>query len=143
RPPAPVTLEGAVRFLEGAGARGTLELVGEELLALLRNGTPAEQIALVAPQLDRWRAPLETVLGTLGIPYAIESRLRLSSTPFGHALLSLLRFAWGSGGRRELYAFLRSPYSGLARTSVDFVEGRLRGRGVHAPERVEEETERL
>src|SRR5437763_6313973 len=64
RPPAPVPLEGAVRFLEGAGARGTLELAGEELLALLRDGTPAEQIALVAPQLERWRAPLETVLGT-------------------------------------------------------------------------------
>src|SRR5438045_2215374 len=53
RPPSPVPLDGAVRFLEGAGARGTLELAGEELLALLRDGTPAEQIALVAPQLHR------------------------------------------------------------------------------------------
>ena len=142
-PPPPVAIDGAVRFLEGAGVRGTLELVGEELLALLGDGTPAEQIALVVPAVDRWRAPLETVLGSLGIPYGVESRARLASTPFGHALLSLLRFAWTGVGRRELYAFLRSPYSGLGRASVDFVEGRLRGRAVHEPERVEAETERL
>src|SRR5205085_7147793 len=104
---------------------------------------PAEGIALVVPALEPWRAPVETVLGTLGVPYAVDGRPGLAATPFGHALVSLLRFAWGSGGRRELYAFLRSPYSGLARTSVDFVEGRLRGRGVHAPDRVEAETERL
>ena len=70
-------LDGAVRFFEGAGARGTLELVGEEVLALIRSGTPPEQIALVAPSLDGWRAPLETVLGALGVPYAVESRARL------------------------------------------------------------------
>src|SRR5213075_774061 len=29
--PEPVAIEGAVRFYEGAGARGALELVGEEL----------------------------------------------------------------------------------------------------------------
>ena len=55
----------------------------------------------------------------------------------------LLRFAWLDAGRRELFAFLRSPYSGLARSAVDFVEGRLRGRAIHTPERVEEETEKL
>ncbi len=139
RPP----IDGAVRFLEGAGARGTLELVGEELLALLRAGTPAASVAIVCPSLDRWRAPLDTVLSTLGVPYAVESRVRLPSTPLGHALLSLLRYAWLGGGRRELFAFLRSPYSGLGRGAVDFVEGRLRGRAIHTPERVEEETERL
>src|SRR5580765_3572828 len=87
-PAAPPEIDGAVRFFEGAGPRGTLELIGEEILGLLRSGTPAEQIALVAPALDGWRAPLETVLGGLGVPCSFESRVRLGNTPFGHALLS-------------------------------------------------------
>jgi ATP-dependent helicase/DNAse subunit B len=134
---------GAVRLLEGAGTRGTLELVASELLGLLREQTPAEQIALVVPSIDRWRGPLETVLGSLGIPYAVEEPVRLASTPLGQALQALLRFAWAGAPRRELFTFLRSPYSGLSRGSVDFVEGRLRGRAVHEPGRVKEETERL
>jgi ATP-dependent helicase/DNAse subunit B len=134
---------GAVRFLEGAGTRDTLELVAQEVLALLREGVPAERIALVVPSAERFRAPLETALAGLGVPYALESRRRLGSTPVGHALTSLLRFAWADGGRKEIFAFLRSPYSGLARSSVDYVEGRLRGRAVESPERVVEETERL
>ncbi len=63
-------LEGAVRFLEGAGSRGALELVGDEVLELVRAGTAPERIALVLPTLDRWRAPLETAFGTLGIPFS-------------------------------------------------------------------------
>ena len=142
-PPPPPEIDGAIRFLEGAGPRGTLELIGEEILGLLRSGTRAEQIALVAPALDGWRAPLETVLGGLGVPCSFESRVRLGNTPFGHALLQFLRYAWTDATRRELFAFLRSPYSGLARSSVDYVEGRLRGRAIHSPARVEEETEKL
>ena len=141
-PPAP-ELDAAVRFLEGAGSRGTLELVADEVVALLRSGTLAERIAIVVPSSDRWRRPLETVLGSLDVPYAFDARVRLDTTPFGHALLQLLRFAWQRGGRLELFSYLRSPYSGIGRASVDFVEGRLRGRAVHLPERVEEETERL
>lgn len=142
-PPAPPPLDAAVRFLEGAGTRGTLELVGEEVLALLRAGTPADGIALVCPSLEHRRGPLETVLGGLGIPFAYEGYVRLASTPYGHALLQLLRYAWLDGGRRELFNFLRSPYSGIGRSAVDFVEGRLRGRAIHTPARVEEEAERL
>jgi ATP-dependent helicase/DNAse subunit B len=142
-PPPPPELDAGVRFLEGAGTRGTLELVGDELVALLRGGVAAEQIALVAPSLEQWRAPLETVLGGLGVPYAIESRVRLGATPLGHALLQLLRYTWLDAGRRELFAFLRSPYSGLGRSAVDFVEGRLRGRAIQTPARVEEEAEKL
>ena len=141
-PQAP-PIDGAIRFFESAGKRGALELVGEELLALLRSGVAAEEIGIVCPSLERWQAPLETALGTLGVPYALEAYARFDKTPYGQALLSLLRFAWLGGGRGDLYAFLRSPYSSLTRQNVDFLEGRLRGRAVDSPERVEEETIRL
>jgi ATP-dependent helicase/DNAse subunit B len=136
-------IDGALRFFEAAGTRGVLELVGEELLSLIRGGTAPEEIGIVCPTLDRWQAPLETALGTLGVPYALEAYMRLDRTAYGQALLNLLRFAWLGGGRAELYAFLRSPYSGLTRQNVDFLEGRLRGRAVNDPEKVEEETIRL
>jgi ATP-dependent helicase/DNAse subunit B len=136
-------LGGEIRFFEGAGRRGTLELVGGELLRLIRGGTRAEEIALVCPRLERYRAPLETALGALGVPYAIEGRIRLPETPLGRSLLALLRFAWQSGGRADLYGFLRSPYSGLSRSSVDWIEGRLRGRAVESGDRTEAETMRL
>jgi ATP-dependent helicase/DNAse subunit B len=136
-------IDGAIRFFESAGKRGALELVGEELLSLLRSGVAADEIGIVCPSLERWQAPLETALGTLGVPYALEAYAHFDRTPYGQALLSLLRFAWLGGGRGELYAFLRSPYSSFTRQNVDFLEGRLRGRAVDSPERVEEETIRL
>jgi ATP-dependent helicase/DNAse subunit B len=134
-------LEGALRFLEGAGSRGALELVGDEILELVRAGTAPERIAIVLPTLDRWRAPLETAFSTLGIPFSYEGRLRLGQTAFGHALLSALRFVWKEPDRRQLFSFLRSPYSGLARAHADYLEGRLRGLGVRT--NVEERTVEL
>ena len=136
-------LDGVIRFFEGAGSRGTLELVGEEVLALARGGMAPEQIGIVVPGYDRIRGAIETVLGSLGIAYAVDGDLRLTQTPLVHALAALLRFAWGGGTRTDLFGYLRSPFSGLERRSVDFVEGRLRGRAVQAPERVVDETERL
>jgi ATP-dependent helicase/DNAse subunit B len=131
---------GAVRFFEGAGTRATLELVGQEVLLLIRSGTAPEQIAIVCPALERWRAPLETGFGALGVPVAIAAWSRLPQTPFGRALLGLLRFVWLGGGRRELYGFLRTSYSGVPRAKADFLEGRLRGRAINAHDRVEAET---
>jgi ATP-dependent helicase/nuclease subunit B len=142
-PGEPPPLDGVIRFFEGAGSRGTLELVGDEVLALARGGMSPERIGLVVPSHERIRGALETVLGSFGIPYASDGELRLTQTPLVHALTALLRFAWGGGTRHDLFEFLRSPFSGLERRSVDFVEGRLRGRAVQAPERVVEEAERL
>jgi len=136
-------IHGALHFLEGAGTRATLELVAEDVLGLVRAGTPLDEIAIVAPSVDRLRAPLQTVFSTFGIPYAIEGRVRFPATALGQAATALLRFAWAGGGRGDLYTYLRSPFSGVGRINVDFVEGRLRGRAIAAPDRVEEETERL
>jgi ATP-dependent helicase/DNAse subunit B len=135
-PPAPAA-DGAIRFLEGAGMRATLELVADEVLQLLRSGTAPEEILVVCPSIDRVRAPLEAAFGALGVPYALDANVGLPQTAFGRSLLALLRYAWANGGRRDLFAFLRSPYSGLARAHADFLEGRLRGRGIRSPERLE------
>jgi len=136
-------VEGAVRWLEGAGARGALELVADEVLSLIRSGRSPESIGIVCPSIEPWRAPLDTAFGALGLPYALEGRLRLAQTPLGAALVSLLRFTWSGGDRGDLFSYLRSPYSGVARHNVDFVEGRLRGRAITTPERVEQEAEEL
>jgi ATP-dependent helicase/DNAse subunit B len=141
-PPGP-PLDGSLRFLEGAGTRGTLELLASALAGQLRAGVPAERIAVICDSPERWRAALEGVFAQLEIPYAIEHGARLGDTALGGALLSLLRYAWLGGGRADLFAYLRSPFSGLERRSVDFVEGRLRGRAISEPARVEEEAERL
>jgi ATP-dependent helicase/DNAse subunit B len=132
--------EGAVRFLEGAGSRGAIEVVADEILKLIRAGTEPDAIAVVCPSVERFSSVLDTGFGSLGVPYSVEGRARLAQTAFGHALLSLLRYTWLGGGRADLYAFMRSPFSALRREHVDFLEGRLRGRAVHTPERVEEET---
>jgi ATP-dependent helicase/DNAse subunit B len=133
-----VPLDGAVRFLEGAGRRATFELVAEEALELVAQGIPPEEIAVVAPSVEPVRRALEAAFAALGVPIAIEAPTRLQHTPLGRALLDLLRFAWAGAGRRALFGFLRSPFSGLARGDVDFVEGRLRGRAVTEPDRVVE-----
>jgi ATP-dependent helicase/DNAse subunit B len=142
-PEAGPPLDGAIRFLEGAGTRGTVELLASELAALLRGGMRPERVGVVCESVDRWRAPLEAALLQLDVPHAIEQGRRLGDTPLGGALLAILRYAWRDGGRGDLFGFLRSPFSGLERRSVDFVEGRLRGRAIADPARVDEESEKL
>jgi ATP-dependent helicase/nuclease subunit B len=136
-------LDGSLRFLEGAGTRGTVELLASEVAALLRGGTPPESVAIVCESIDRWRAALEAAFAQLGIPFGVEHPRRLGDSALGASLISILRYEWLGGGRRDLFTFLRSPFSGLERRSVDFVEGRLRGRAVADPARVEEESEKL
>ena len=136
-------LDGAVVFLEGPAPA--------EPSSCSAPSSSARSIRAPRPSASEWSARRpsaggrrsEAVLPALGIPYAVEHAVRLGETPLGRALLGLLRFAWLDGGRGELFTFLRSPFAGLERRSVDFVEGRLRGRAVEDSARVEEESERL
>ena len=127
---------------EQVGARRSSSSPRRSSISSATESRPTRSQSSARP-LDRSRASIETAFGSLGVPVAIESRPRLGATAFGQALLSLLRFAWGNGTRRELYAFLRTPYAGLARPDVDFLEGRLRGRAVLRGDRTLEETTKL
>jgi hypothetical protein len=56
-PPIPPPLDAAVRFLEGAGARGSLELVGDELLELIRSGATPDRISCTSSSATSSRVP--------------------------------------------------------------------------------------
>ena len=116
-----------------------------------RRGDPAAAARRDSARPDRRRHPLLRPLACAARDGVLDARHPLCdrmadpapADAVRPALLALLRFAWSGADRPELFRHLRSPYSGLRRGSVDFVEGRLRGRAISGQERVEEEVEAL
>ncbi|MBA2505426.1 MAG: hypothetical protein H0V29_05705, partial [Thermoleophilaceae bacterium] len=100
--------EGLV-LLAAAGNRSEVEQVGAEVAALLREGVPAEEIAVIARSPADHAGLVEQVFGSYGIPFAVQAKLPFTHTPVGRALHALLRAALGGGSAADLIAFLRYP----------------------------------
>jgi ATP-dependent helicase/DNAse subunit B len=96
-------------MLEAGGERAEAELVAAEVLEALRDGTPAEAIAVVLRSPDRSGPLFERVFDAYGIPCALERRVPFGHTPIGRALCGLARCALGGGDAEDLLAWLRAP----------------------------------
>jgi ATP-dependent helicase/DNAse subunit B len=81
----------AVRLLEGGGERAELELVAREIGALLDDGVPAEEIAVLARPAGVSEELLEEVFAARDIPLALQRRRAFGDSALGGALLGLLR----------------------------------------------------
>jgi ATP-dependent helicase/DNAse subunit B len=96
---------GAVRLLEAGGERAEAELVGAEVLELLRDGMAAEDIAvLVRSGADLFAQVFESY----GIPVARERRTPFGQTRLGAGVLAFARAAL-SGTAMDVVTWLRTP----------------------------------
>src|SRR3954452_14107825 len=86
----------AVRLLAAGGARAEIELVGAEVLELLRSGTRPGDIAVVFRDPRRYAALASHVFDTYAIPHSVARRIPLSHTALGRGLLALIRCARGA-----------------------------------------------
>jgi superfamily I DNA/RNA helicase len=135
----------ALRLLEGADERSELELVAEQIAALLAAGMAPGEIAVVTRAPPATADLIEEVFSAAAIPYALRRRRRFADSAIGAALIGLLRClpaaaedgapgrgeggAAQPGGARHLLAWLRAP-GVLARAELaDGLEAEARRAG--------------
>ena len=106
---ARVAAGGTVRLLEGGGERAELEMVADEVRALLDGGMSEEEIAVVHRTPGAVAELLGEVFGARGIEYALERRVPFANTATGRALVGALRCTTDGGALGDLLAWLRAP----------------------------------
>ena len=82
-------------FLEAGGARAEADLVVADVAAALRDGVPAERIAVVTPRDPVGWPELAESLARAGIPHVMERSTTVARTAFGFALERLLTLRLG------------------------------------------------
>jgi ATP-dependent helicase/DNAse subunit B len=108
----PVDPGSVVRLLEGAGERGEAELVASEVIGLLRDGIPGEEIAVVYRSLSSAAAVASNAFEQYEIPVAVAQQARFGHTALGRSVLALARCALlgvDDAPAQDLLDYLRSP----------------------------------
>jgi RecB family exonuclease len=124
---------GAVRLMESGGERAEAELVAAEVLALIRAGVPASEIAVVYRSLRRAGPLVERVFAACGIPVAMRREVPFVHTPIGRGTLALARCALLGEGRAsaaQLLTYLRTPGLLAEPEIADRVEAAVRRSGL-------------
>ena len=121
RPP-----NGAVRLLEAGGERAEAELVGAEVLELMRQGLEPADIAVILRSDAGTTALVAQVLAGYGIPVSYDRRIPLDRTRLGAGVLAALRAALPGGTAADLLAWLRTPGCLPDPAAADRLEARVR-----------------
>jgi ATP-dependent helicase/DNAse subunit B len=105
---------GAVELMQGGGERAELELIAARVAALLRDGMPAHEIAVIVRRPAAMAALVAEVFQAHGIPFAMPVRRPFGHTALGRPLVGLLRCVPGTDGAApgtpaDLLAWLRAP----------------------------------
>src|SRR3954447_15563038 len=100
---------GAVRLLEAGGERAEAELVGAEVLELMRKGVEPGDIAVILRGDEGTAALFAQVLAGYGIPVTHDRRVGLEHARLGAGVLAAVRASRPHGTAAQLLAWLRTP----------------------------------
>jgi hypothetical protein len=114
-----------VRLLEAGGERAEAELVGAEVLELLRDGMAPEDVAVLA-RGSAARDALAQVFAEYGIPVARDRWSSLARSRLGAGVLGCARAALGVGSAADVVAWLRTPGKLPAPDAADRLEAAVR-----------------
>ncbi|HEU4978457.1 MAG TPA: hypothetical protein VFT42_06145, partial [Solirubrobacteraceae bacterium] len=128
---APVAPAGeAILLLEGGDERAELELVAAHVARLLREGVPAEEIAVVLRDPREQAALVERVFAAAGVPVALSRRVPAGHTALGRGAIALLRAALPDGTADDVLRWLRTPGKLERPQLADTLEADVRQAGV-------------
>ena len=128
----------AVRLLEAGGERAEAELVAAEVLALLRAGTPAEEIVVVHRAPSHAAPLLGQVFAEYGIELAGEHRVPFAHTALGRGVAALARCAFDGGRAEDLLVYLRTPGVLERPELADALEAKVRREGLRTADQARE-----
>ncbi len=120
---------GAVRLLEAGGERAEAEIVGAEVLELMRDGVAPEEIAVLV-RGGGSAALFAQVLGAYGVPVGHSRRVPLGRTRLGAGLLAGVRAALPGGSAADLLVWLRTPGMEGGSDAADELDANVRRREV-------------
>jgi ATP-dependent helicase/DNAse subunit B len=127
-PPERIEPGDSVRLLEAGGERAEAELVGAEVLSLLRAGVPGDEIAVVCRSLAGAGGLIQSVFDQYGIPLAIDRQISFGETALGRALIALARCALmrAEATAQDVLQYLRTPGVLERLEKADAVEAAVR-----------------
>ena len=106
----PLLSRGRILVGEARGREGEAALVATMVARSLERGTSPERIAVVFGQVAPRLGLLANAMAAEGIECSFSCPLSVGATPFGSALVALLRVALGQGKREEALQFLQGPF---------------------------------
>jgi hypothetical protein len=122
----PLVPTGSVVLGEARGREAEAALVASMAARAVREGTPPERIAVVFRQLGPRLGLLKNALAAEDLEGDFDCPMTVGMTPFGTALIALLRLALGRGDRAEALQYLQGPFSDAEQPSVVELDKRWR-----------------
>ncbi len=102
--------EGTLRVLRAPSPRAEIELVAQEVLSLLEQGTPAREILVVARSLEPYGPWLESIFDGYRIPVTSSHSKPAIARPEARAWLDLIRALGGDLERGRVLGFLDAAF---------------------------------
>ncbi|MDX6771173.1 MAG: hypothetical protein SF051_16710, partial [Elusimicrobiota bacterium] len=130
---APATPAGRVEVVSASGARDEAWAAAKEAARLLREGVPAERVAVVARSLEPYRAALAEAFSAEGVPLDLGAEEPVLRQPLARAALDLLNLRRRDFPAAVVDELAASPYFRAAPPARAFLWRRLvSGLGIRA-----------